>query len=210
MTLHCDPSFWVGPSWSFVPSCLSRTLTFVLEQGPGEERLDLARRGRKDLRPPSFGQRSAYSPRRELARRSLQMEYSGEQEFPSYFVIISLAKRRAPSFVNFVPALAYHFCRTLLTAFAHLGARLLAEPRTAILAIYILVSSVQFVSVRTLSTALETQSTINQQFGLSEREPRAGNLDLDDELCSLLSLVCRRGFFMPSEYACSATQVRCK
>ena len=35
---------------------------------------------------------------------------------------------RAPGFVNFVLALAYHFCLNLPAAFTQPGARLLAEP----------------------------------------------------------------------------------
>ena len=36
--------------------------------------------------------------------------------------------RWAPGLVNFVPALAYHFCLNLPTAFTQPGARLLVEP----------------------------------------------------------------------------------
>ena len=36
--------------------------------------------------------------------------------------------RRAPGFVNFVLALAYHFCLNLPAAFTQPGARLLVEP----------------------------------------------------------------------------------
>ena len=36
--------------------------------------------------------------------------------------------RRAPGLVNFVPALAYHFCLNLPAAFTQPGARLLVEP----------------------------------------------------------------------------------
>ena len=38
--------------------------------------------------------------------------------------------RRAPGLVNFVPALAYHFCLNLSAAFTQPGARLLVEPCT--------------------------------------------------------------------------------
>ena len=38
--------------------------------------------------------------------------------------------RRAPGLVNFVPALAYHFCFNLPAAFTQPGARLLVEPCT--------------------------------------------------------------------------------
>ena len=36
--------------------------------------------------------------------------------------------RRAPGLVNFVPALAHHFCLNLPAAFTQPGARLLVEP----------------------------------------------------------------------------------
>ena len=39
--------------------------------------------------------------------------------------------RRAPGFVNFVLALAYHFCLNLPAAFTQPGARLLVEPCTS-------------------------------------------------------------------------------
>ena len=39
-----------------------------------------------------------------------------------------LAKRWSPGLVNFVPALAYHFCLVLPAAFTQPGAHLLAEP----------------------------------------------------------------------------------
>ena len=38
------------------------------------------------------------------------------------------SNRRAPGFVNFVPAVAYHFCLNLPAAFTQPGARLLVEP----------------------------------------------------------------------------------
>ena len=37
------------------------------------------------------------------------------------------AKRRAPGFVNFVPAVVHHFCPAFPAAFSQPGARLLAE-----------------------------------------------------------------------------------
>ena len=40
--------------------------------------------------------------------------------------------RRAPGLVNFVPALAYHFCLNLPAAFTQPGARLLVEPCTTL------------------------------------------------------------------------------
>ena len=40
--------------------------------------------------------------------------------------------RRAPGLVNFVLALAYHFCLNLPAAFSQPGARLLVEPCIAV------------------------------------------------------------------------------
>ena len=40
----------------------------------------------------------------------------------------STNRRAAPGFVNFVPALAYHFCLNLAAAFTQPGTRLLVEP----------------------------------------------------------------------------------
>ena len=40
------------------------------------------------------------------------------------------SKRRAPGLVNFVPAVAYHFCLNLPAAFSQPGARLILEPCT--------------------------------------------------------------------------------
>ena len=48
--------------------------------------------------------------------------------------------RRAPGFVNFVLALAYHLCLNLPAAFTQPGARLLVEPCTLSLKPYSIIS----------------------------------------------------------------------
>ena len=42
--------------------------------------------------------------------------------------ILGLAKRRSLSFVNFVTALAYHFCLALAATFTQPGGHFLAKP----------------------------------------------------------------------------------
>ena len=49
----------------------------------------------------------------------------------SILYIHGSAKRRPPGLVNSVPALAYHFCLSLLAAFTQPGDHLLAEPCTS-------------------------------------------------------------------------------
>ena len=62
----------------------------------------------------------------------------GKSTFAKHFhtsrpTLQGFTNRQAPGLVNFVPALAYHFCLNLLAAFTQPGARLLVEPCTMIL-----------------------------------------------------------------------------
>ena len=55
-------------------------------------------------------------------------EGEGRAETQDPGVVQGSTNRREPGLVNFVPALAYHFCLNLLAAFTQPGARLLVEP----------------------------------------------------------------------------------
>ena len=46
----------------------------------------------------------------------------------SQTIVQELAKRRSPGWVNFVAAVAYHFCLAMPVAFTQSGAHLLAGP----------------------------------------------------------------------------------
>ena len=56
---------------------------------------------------------------------------------PCWLTVQRSAKRRAPGLVNFVPAVAYHFCLALPAAFMQPGARLLAKKPSISCAIHI-------------------------------------------------------------------------
>ena len=72
----------------------------------------------KFMQPPLLRLLFGYTP---LPPRPLPLQTSDVQ---------GSTNRRALGFVNFVLALAYHFCLNLLAAFSQPGARLLVEPCT--------------------------------------------------------------------------------
>ena len=51
-------------------------------------------------------------------------------KFHTYIDVQGSTNRRGPGFMNFVLALAYHFCLNMHAAFTQPGARLLVEPCT--------------------------------------------------------------------------------
>ena len=69
----------------------------------------------------------------EISRAPTGYNFNGQRwrETSSCSLLQGSVERWAPGWVNFVPAVAYHFCLNLPTAFTQPEVRLLSEPCTA-------------------------------------------------------------------------------